>query len=260
MKVRTFFIGIMIAFALPWVMIVAVPFITMKDRPAVEYMDEEGNTHVYIPKDRKYIRGAEVYQQQNCQACHSMVIRNSFSGSEIYRQDWAGLVEYDEQGTTVIKDTRRESISWDYRENFASLGERRTGPDLSNYGLRVQKDVDAINEANAERIAAGDAAPVTADDVVYMHLFDPRHDTLKEVGLKHRSNCQSNKFLFTQVSSAGQGSIEALPFVAKQDKQVVPKPDAKALKDYLLGRIRNDELPNVLSSVEKLAASDEKKK
>ena len=94
MKVQTFFIGIIAAFALPWLLIVAYPFMSMKNRAAVEYMDKEGKKQIYYPRDSKFQAGAEVYQQENCQACHTQLIRNSYSGSEIFRQDWAGTITF----------------------------------------------------------------------------------------------------------------------------------------------------------------------
>ena len=247
MKVKTFFIGVMVAFAIPWLLIVVYPSLAYKNREAVAFLNLEGEPQIYLGgMTNHYQRGSEVYRSENCQSCHTQVIRNSFAGSEIFRQDWAGVVETDATGQ-VIKDTRRESTSWDYRESYASIGERRTGPDLMNYGLCVQIEVEAINAANLTDITAGLARPITAEEVVALHLYDPRNDTLKRLGFKHRSNCVSLKNdLFEKVSGAGQGSAQALPIKDKSGKQIVPNANGRALIKYLIGRKRDDKMPYVL--------------
>jgi len=169
MNLKTFFIGISTAFGIPFLMIVVYPFLSMKNRDAVKYLDEDGNEQIYFPASATFQRGADIYQSENCQACHTQVIRNS---------------------------TRRESISWDYRQNFASLGERRTGPDLINYGARIQQLVTKANAANADAIEKGEIQAFTAEELTHLHLYDPRNDTAKKLGLNSRSNCPSLAFMF----------------------------------------------------------------
>jgi len=245
MNLKTFFIGISTAFGIPFLMIVVYPFLSMKNRDAVKYLDEDGNEQIYFPASATFQRGADIYQSENCQACHTQVIRNSFSGSEIFREDWAGVVTYDDRGQ-IETDTRRESISWDYRQNFASLGERRTGPDLINYGARIQQLVTKANAANADAIEKGEIQAFTAEELTHLHLYDPRNDTAKKLGLNSRSNCPSLAFMFEKVTDAGQGAVNALPVKTKAGYQVVPSSKIKSLTRYLLGLSRHDQLPEGL--------------
>lgn len=253
MKVKTFFTGIIAAFALPWLLVIAYPFVKLKTQEVITYEDKDGNVVRYHPKPSKRIAsGAKVYQQENCQSCHTQVIRNSQAGSEIFRDDWAGVKTKDESGT-IVEDTRRESVSWDYHfENYASIGSRRVGPDLINVANRVEAQVAAINKDNQTAIDAGEQQALTPEMALFLHLYNPRKDTANS-DKKSKSKCQANIAMFDKVSDAGQkGHIEALP-VAGVEKgyKIVPNARAKALVDYLLSKKHDDQLPPSLDKAPK---------
>lgn len=248
MKLKTFFIGLSASFGLPWLLVVAYPFYALTDKEAFEYEDKDGNAMLFAPREANHYGGELVYRAENCQNCHTQVIRNSFAGSEIFKSDWAGMKIFDEDGNEVV-DTRRESISLDYKDSFASIGETRVGPDLMNYGMRIKAKVAKANLGNEDAIASGELKPFTAEELVYLHLYNPRHDssTMSDGGQKDWSTCVSVSHLFDKVSSAGQGSPRALPVNTKEGIQIVPSAKAKALKNYLLGLDHDEILPEALN-------------
>jgi len=245
MKVKTFFIGLIASFALPLVLVVVYPYMSMRDQQGYAYEDKDGNKKIYVPADSHHKKGEQIYRQENCQACHTQVVRNSEAGSEIFRADWAGFQFTDADGDVVL-DTRRESTMSDYRDDFASIGERRNGPDLMNYGVRIKAQVAKANLANKKAIAAGEMKPFTADELIYLRLYNPRIVEMKGM----QSNCASNRHLFDKVNNAGQGSLLALPIKTRSGLQIVPNSNAKALKDYLLGKDHDQVLPEGLSKAQ----------
>lgn len=261
MKVQTFFVGTIAAFALPWVIVIAYPSYKMKNQEPVEFEDENGNVLIYHPKQENRIsQGEKVYQQENCQACHTQVVRPTTTGVEVHRVNgprfydpeteettvasWAGNFTKDKTNA-IIEDSRRESISQDYTfDSFAAIGERRIGPDLMNVGARFKLQAAAINKAKATLIEEGKMKPVTPEELLYLHLYNPRKDDSPENGLKKHSTCPSNGHLFERVSAAGQGANDALPLSKAGDEyQVVPTAKARNLADYLLTRDNHDTLP-----------------
>ncbi len=253
MKVQTFFTGLIATFGTAWVLVIAYPFFALKDQAAIEWEDKDGNPRQYSPTGQNHWRGAEVYRQENCQTCHTRVIRNSVAGSEVFRSDWAGQKHYDEDGN-LLADTRRESHPLDYRDkHYASMGTGRVGPDLINYGMRVAAEVKRANEANEKAIAAGEMKPFTVEELTYLHLYNPRKDVAQSSGEKNWSNCPSNRHLFITKSAAGQGSVRALPVRTKEGSQVVPSADAKALMNFLNASQHDQMLPKSESKGENFA-------
>ncbi len=64
--------------------------------------------------------GAEVYREMACAACHTQQVRRPGYGGD-FDHDWGG----------------RQSVAADYvQQDFAMLGSRRIGPDLTNVGAR----------------------------------------------------------------------------------------------------------------------------
>jgi hypothetical protein len=246
MKVSLFFNGIIASFGFAWILILAYPFYTLKDKRAFPYEDKDGNAKLYSPTAANYFAGELVYRAENCQACHTQVIRNSSAGSEVFRKDWAGREVFDADGDLVV-DTRRESDHRDYTDRFASIGESRLGPDLMNLGVRVDAQVENANAANADLIKAGQLKPFTGFELLALHLYDPRNDTAKVVGLNKWSVCPSNKHLFKKVSSAGQGSYDGLPVKTEEGYQLVPTDKGRQLINYLLGKRHDQLLPEGLN-------------
>lgn len=260
MKVQTFFIGIIAAFALPWLLVIAYPTYKAKNQDSVKFEDENGNALMYHPKQSTRVaQGEKIYMQENCQACHTQVIRPTTTGTEVHRVNgpslydydndetvvasWAGTISKDSANTTVA-DTRRESISQDYLfDSFAAIGERRIGPDLMNVGARFKLQAASLNKAKAELIKKGEMKPVSAEELIYLHLYNARKDDSPENGLKKTSTCPPNMHLFDKISDAGQGAKNALPIRGKDGYQIVPSADAIALADYILSRDNHDQLP-----------------
>jgi len=255
MKVQTFFIGLFASFGIAWVFVVAYPFLTLKDKEAVVWEDKDGNQHLYSPTGPNHSRGAEIYQSENCQSCHTQLIRPSSAGSEVFR-DWAGMKYFDDEGNLIV-DTRRESDARDYTDNYASIGSGRMGPDLINYGVRIKAQVDKANKANKELIESGEIEPFTAEELVYLHLYNPRQDTSKEEGFKNWSSCPSNRHMFDVVKDAGQPSLDALAVKTKAGYKVLPGTKAKHLAVYLTGMVHDQLLPETIAAGSNTAESQE---
>ncbi len=87
------------------------------------------------------IQGRQVYLQLGCVACHTQQVRPAGQGSDI-AQGW-GV---------------RPSVARDYvLQSQVTLGNRRIGPDLANYGARAKSDSEIAAHLSAP--AAGSAMP-----------------------------------------------------------------------------------------------------
>jgi len=140
MSVRTFFIGLFVAFGLPWLLMVAVPHVKMNEL-GPRIIDEVEGT-VYPPAFSGYVStGLQVYMQQGCIQCHTQVVRPAYVALDLTRPGWGGEGEL-----------KRETQPLDYYGiNYAPIGVQRLGPDLANLATRID---DA--------------------DKLYRHLYDPR--------------------------------------------------------------------------------------
>ena len=136
MTFRIFSLGLLGTFLWPWLLIIVVPYATMQRIERVEFNEEDdGRTGVYAPaRPGRVADGAKVYAANGCYACHTQLIRPTYAGSDVWRDDWAGMKK-----TESNEETRRETTVYDYDgESFAQIGLTRTGPDLSNIGRRVE--------------------------------------------------------------------------------------------------------------------------
>lgn len=243
MTVKTFFLGLIASFALPWLVVVAVPFAKMRAIEPVEYTeDNDGKTGQYNPgKNGRLQNGSLIYGAEGCAQCHSQLVRPTYAGNDLGKEDLAGIAKDEARG-----DTRRESINQDYNgEDYAWLGETRMGPDLSNFGRRMEQLAATKNKALAkskgievDKLALEDK--FDAEKWVYVHLFNPR---LKPNAKK--SICPSNLHMFDVKENFGQGSPDALP-VAKgsnTNEQVIPNEKARTLASYLLNLKRDGDVP-----------------
>jgi cytochrome c oxidase cbb3-type subunit II len=225
MTFRQFAIGLTLSFLVAFVAMVGYPAYKTSS-PAVVSFDEakDGKTGIYHPKTAgRVVNGAQVYAENGCYLCHTQVIRTTDAGDELGRPDWAGLKSDEERG-----DTRRESNVFDYLgESYAQIGANRLGPDLSNFGRRV------------ESIYAKGGNP---RQWVLMHLWDPRNDPARAT-----SACPSVRFLFTKENVYGAVPSRALPVDSKPGTVIVPGPEAEALVDYLLSLKRDQTVPAVLN-------------
>lgn len=222
MTVKHFFYGLILSFGLPWLLVVAIPFESMRSLEAVEFSeDKDERSGPYIPaRGGRMGNGSVVYASENCASCHSQVIRPTYAGNDLFREGWAG----------ADKDSRRESNAFDYPgelngagKSFAHIGETRNGPDLSNVGYRYS------GEEGYKQLL--------------VHLFNPRL-----VEGNYKSTCQSNPALFTSIDDKGQGGHrDALDVPSKKGEKIIPKDAALTLANYLQSLKRDDKVPDSMN-------------
>ncbi|MFC4992998.1 hypothetical protein [Rubritalea tangerina] len=243
MTVKTFFVGLIASFALPWLAVVAVPYATMR---AVEIpqFDEgnDGREGAYTPvKSGRVTDGSELYGAEGCAQCHSQLSRPTYAGNDLGRDGLAGFKKDPNRGNTM-----RESNLWDYdREPFAWLGETRMGPDLGNFGRRMEVRAILANEERAKELGVKvdelpQAEKFNVETAVYTHLYDPRAENEKSI-------CPSNKCFFKTEPVFGQGAVHALPFKTADGEQIVPGEKAQLLASYLLGLKRDGDVPYAMN-------------
>jgi cytochrome c oxidase cbb3-type subunit 2 len=134
-------------------------------------------------------RGKLVYQDLGCAACHTQAVRRPGFGDDEGRQ-W---------GT-------RQSVARDYiHQDRVMLGELRVGPDLTNYGARME---------------AAEKDPIKRELAVYTMLY---HGT---------SSMPGYSFLFDESVPEAQASPRAVAQMGTG--QIVPSERAQVLVAYLL--------------------------
>lgn len=221
MSFRNFIYGLAASFGVAWLAIIVVPFIKMRNLEPIAYDEAaDGVEGFYHPKRTgRVANGAQVYAENGCYLCHTQVVRPTYAGNDLQRPDWGGLKNDEDRG-----DTRRETNAFDFGgESFAQIGVTRFGPDLSNLGRRV------------EALYAPEGG---AEDWLYAHLYNPRHDVNRR-----KSTCPSYRFLFIERPVKGARSTEALSFAGSEDTEVLPGSDAKALVSYLLSLKKDQPVP-----------------
>lgn len=142
--------GLGVAFALPWLLLVGLPYLGQSDAAPVPYaegQEVEGGLAAY--PDRTLQRhgasdyGREIYAAEGCAYCHTQVVRPTYAGADMWRPGWGGR---EEDGFA------RETQPGDYaNESVALLGYQRIGQDLSNVGHRI-----------------------TSAEEMHRHLYDPK--------------------------------------------------------------------------------------
>ena len=225
MSLRTFILGLSASFGIAWLAIIVVPFIKMRNLAPIQLNEAtDGATGIFYPKRTGRIaNGALVYAENGCYLCHTQVIRPTYAGNDMYREDWGGLKADPDRG-----DTRRETNAYDFAgEKFAQIGVSRMGPDLSNLGRRV------------ESIYAAGKDPKTW---LFAHLFNPRQEPQR-----WKSTCPSFRFMFTERPVTGNPSADAIAVLEGGKIEVVPNEDAKARVSYLLSLKKDQAVPAVLS-------------
>jgi cytochrome c oxidase cbb3-type subunit 2 len=232
MTFKSFLIGILCCFTLPWLLIIVIPFVGMEGVEAVRFNeDDDGREEVYVPRRAGRVTdGAKVYAANGCYVCHTQLIRPTYAGTDVWRKDWAGMKATQKYPV----DTRRETSVFDYTgEDFAQIGLTRTGPDLSNVGRRIERYVDG--------------RATTPEMWVFKHLYNPRglkegYDPKRKT-MSDWSTCPAQRFMFREVKLLGQGTADALPVKTPGDTQLLPKQDARALASYLLSLKKDDPVP-----------------
>lgn len=239
MTVKTFFYGLAASFALPWLIMIAVPYGTMTSMPNAEYDENtDEKTGTFQPLHNGRIgTGSMIYAQEGCIMCHSQLTRPTYAGNDVYRDGQGGFASDPDRG-----DTRRITNYMDFSgEKMANIGETRIGPDLGNYGSRV---IYRANQANAELAKElgisvdelGDKA-VNQELTVYKHLFDPT----KVVINAKKTNCPKNSRFFDKKKLYGQGAVDAV--FTEDGYQYIPNDRGRAIASYLLYLKRDGDVP-----------------
>jgi len=185
---RIIFLGFILTFASAWVGLAVLPSRHFATLQTVQ--DPESGAELPPPLDPLAQRGAQVYLANGCVYCHSQQVRPADAGSDIAR-GWG----------------QRRTVSRDYlRDQVAVMGTMRTGPDLSNIGVRNPSDSWHL-----------------------LHLYNPR---LTSPG----STMAPFPFLFEKVKAGPQPRADALSLPAEEripGYEVIPTDDALALVAYL---------------------------
>lgn len=227
MTFQKFILGLVAAFGLPWLIMIVIPFGKMSNLEVVPFdEDADGKTGFYESSQTGRVpKGAEVYAANGCYVCHTQVIRPTYAGTDMWRDDWAG-----QKKNADDKDTRRESNPYDYaREGFAQIGLNRVGQDLSNVGYRLEKDAKEFG--------------LSTEQYVYQRLLNPRGF----IG-RHWSTCPSQPQLFKKASEHAKSNN----VVTRENKKgeavsYVPNKNAKALASYLLSLKKDNQVPASMS-------------
>jgi len=229
MTFKSFLIGMCLSFGVAWMFVIAIPTAKMNNLSPVK-MSNEDDAPYYQHKTSGRIRnGAGIYASNGCYACHTQLIRPTYAGHQIWRDDMAGVVDSDGN------DTRRESTPYDYSgETYAQIGLMRMGPDLSNVAYRVEK------------YAA--SAKLTPEQWLVEHLYNPRNNDIRIGKGGERlnmdwSNCPAQHQMFEKTPLNGQGNVLALREKTEDGEQIVPKEDARVLISYLMSLRRDDAVP-----------------
>ena len=214
MPVRIFYLGLIAAFGLPWLFLVAVPYgeLTANNVTVID----EATSQVYPQKNAGFIEyGHRIYSSEGCFQCHSQMIRTTEVSVDPFRYEPA------------IGEPTRESRPEDYRdETFALLGVQRIGPDLANVARTVPRDL--MKERGVDKISDEEVR-----EWHMLHLFDARM-------LRKWSNMPSYQHLFEKRRTQGQRSNDALPIDVGDGYEVVPTERAEALVTYLMSLDKSD--------------------
>lgn len=192
------FVGILVVFASSWLGLVAYPYLQLGHLPPT--MATNGQP-VPVPLTSSAMAGERVYAANGCIYCHSQQVRPAWLSTDI-EKGW---------GT-------RQTVPRDYvNERPSFLGTMRTGPDLTNIGVRQP-----------------DAA------WHFRHLYEPDAVTPGSI-------MPAFRFLFAVRPVVGSPSPAAVavggPHAPPAGFEVIPTQDARDLVAYLLSLKRNQPLP-----------------
>jgi cytochrome c oxidase cbb3-type subunit II len=194
------FLGVFLTLASSWCGLVLIPQLQFGSQQPVK-IEETGEMYPATRPGQAQL-GAAVYRANGCIYCHSQQVRPEGFGSDILR-NWG----------------KRRTVAQDYlRDNPVMLGTMRTGPDLSNIGLRQ-----------------------TSPSWHLLHLYDPQITSPGSIMPPFR-------FLFEKRKIVGRPSPEALALtgafaIKEPGYEIVPRPEAKELVEYLLSLKASVALP-----------------
>ncbi len=201
------FIGIFGSFALSSFALVFVP------QAQIGNLEPQYDAESHDVYPVKRVQGREVYASEGCVYCHTQQIRDRQNGEDI------------ERGWGV-----RRTVARDYIYDQAPfLGSSRIGPDLANVG---SKDWRNEPKEDNHRPAKRDRA------WQYLHLYNP-------ATVITESNMPPYRYLFEKKKITGQRSLEALNVPVDAGYQIVPKPAAVELVNYLLSLDSSHEVKEV---------------
>ncbi len=181
-----FFLGLLVAIAVSWAGVVLGSHRQIGSLPA--YFDEAQGQAFPRRESGLAARGQLVYADLGCAACHTQQVRRPDFGSDQAR-GWG----------------ERQSVARDYINQIRpQLGASRFGPDLTNFGARIQKSENAAN-------------------TIYNFLYNGS------------ATHPAYKFLFENEKIVGQRSAIALSVNGlPAGHQVVPTERAQSLVAHLL--------------------------
>jgi cytochrome c oxidase cbb3-type subunit II len=193
------FLGIFLTIASSWCGLVLIPQLQFGRQQPLK-IEETGETYPQ-PRSGLAQQGMQIYRADGCIYCHTQQVRASGYGSDIAR-NWG----------------QRRTVARDYLyDKPVMLGTMRTGPDLTNIGLRQSS-------------AAWH----------YLHLYNPRIPSKGSIMPPFR-------FLFEKRKIQGRPSPDALALPREEAPEpgyeIVPTPEGKALVQYLLSLKANAPLP-----------------
>ena len=244
MTVKTFFYGISASFGIAWLIMLAVTYGEMRSLKPVEFDEvNDGKTGLYQPlRSGRVGIGSKIYAQEGCTMCHTQLTRPTYAGTDVFREGQGGFSNDPERG-----DTRRITNPWDFSgEDIANIGEARIGPDLGNFGRRMdllaaKSDAEMAKKLGVDVDKLGDKA-FNKELYVYKHLYNPTKFLAELYPHKNgKTNCPSNSRFFKAIGNYGQGSDLVVDVV--DDKQIVPSDRGRAVMSYLLSLKRDGNVP-----------------
>lgn len=231
MTFKAFIFGLLASFGFPWIFAIILPYYSMNSEELIEYGDGDPEAGVYSTvRSGRLSEGSKIYGQEGCSTCHTQLIRPTYAGWDVHRDEWAGL----RKSLDNPDDTRRETLSSDYKgEQTAHIGQSRVGPDLSNLGRRLDYHLKDDE--------------MTPRRWVLEHLYSPRTTLNYRNGAQDiaaNSSCPSKHGLFKVVDVYGAtGSY--LSADVGEGKGVLPTGRAETLANYLIS-LKKDTLGNPL--------------
>ena len=193
------FLGIFLTLASSWCGLVLIPQLQFGRQESLK-IESTGETYPQ-PRSGLAEQGRQVYRANGCIYCHTQQVRTEGYGADLAR-NWG----------------QRRTVARDYLyDKPVMLGTMRTGPDLTNIGLRQ-------GSANWH----------------LLHLYDPQITSKGSVMPPFR-------FLFEKRKVGEKPSPNALvlpkELALEPGYEVVPGRDAKVLVEYLLSLKANAPLP-----------------
>jgi cytochrome c oxidase cbb3-type subunit 2 len=196
------FLGVFLTLASSWCGLVLIPQLQFGRQTAVK-IEETGEMYPPV-RPGMAEQGEEIYRANGCIYCHTQQVRTEGFGADILR-NWG----------------KRRTVAQDYlRDKPIKLGTMRTGPDLTNVGLRQSANWN------------------------FLHLYNPQITSPGSVMPPFR-------FLYEKRKIVGAPSPDALALTGQfalnePGYEIVPKPEARALVDYLLSLKSSANLPEAI--------------